>query len=193
MDTISSRESNTNFLPMIAIGAGAIALILAIVALVKLSSVSKELNDLRGLSAQVDSLNSQVGQVGQLNSQIGQLSQAIGTVDGNNRALANQTQTGFNAIRDELTQIKTRLESRGPAHPGGARAGAATPVAGPGEYIVKANDTGVSIARANGVSLDALKAVNPEVNWNRMHVGQRIKLPARAGAQPAQAAAQPAQ
>jgi len=179
MDTISSRESNTNFLPMIAAAVGAIAFILAIVALVKMSGVSKDINELKGISSRVESLESQVGQIGQ-------------QADSATRNLASQTQAGFNTVATELSQAKARLEKLeavrvAPAvHAAAGAAGARGPVvAGPGEYIVKSGDSGASIARANGVRLPDLMAVNPDVNWNKMHVGQKIKLPAKAGAQPA--------
>ena len=181
MDTISSRESNTNFLPMVAVAVGAVALILAIVALVKMSSVSKDINEInKGVNAQVDSINSQVAQLTQQSN--------------NTSALANNIRTSsqdvFNKIGDELTQAKARLDkleaARVAIHTAGPAGARGPVVAGPGEYIVKKGDTGATIARANGVRLADLMAVNPDVNWNRMQVGQRIKLPARAGAQPAQ-------
>jgi LysM repeat protein len=50
-------------------------------------------------------------------------------------------------------------------------------VAGPDEYIIKSGDTGAKIARERGVSLADLQTVNPGVNWTRLAVGQKIKLP----------------
>ena len=51
-------------------------------------------------------------------------------------------------------------------------------VAGPGEYIVKAGDTsGTKIAKAVGVSIGDLQAVNPGVNWSHLSIGQKLKLP----------------
>jgi LysM repeat protein len=44
-------------------------------------------------------------------------------------------------------------------------------------YKVKSGDTGAKIASANGVTLAKLKAANPGVNWNRLSVGQTIKIP----------------
>jgi len=199
MDTISSRESNTNFLPMAGVVIGAVALILAIVAFVKLAGVSKDVNEIKNISARVDSLESQLAQVGQF----GQFAQDAKSVASDAKTsvvnLATQTQTGFNNIGTALEKVNARLDRIETARPGvrpapagGAVRGAA-PVAGPGEYKVKSGDTGAKIASANGVKLSDLMAVNPDVNWNRMHVGQTIKLPAKAGAQPAQQQAQPNQ
>jgi len=50
-------------------------------------------------------------------------------------------------------------------------------VAGPGEYIVKAGDTGAKIARANGCSVSDLTSVNPGVSWSHLKVGEKLKLP----------------
>ncbi len=60
----------------------------------------------------------------------------------------------------------------------GAKGGSKEPVvAGPGEYVVKRGDTLAKIARANGVSLTDLQAVNPGVDSKHLKVGQKIKLP----------------
>ena len=52
-------------------------------------------------------------------------------------------------------------------------------MAGPEEYEVKAGDGGAKIAKANKVSLADLQAVNPDVNWMELEVGQKVKLPAK--------------
>jgi LysM repeat protein len=196
MDTISSRESNTNFLPMAGVIVGAIALIFAIVALVKVASANRDINELKGINDRVASLENQVGQLGSLPQAVADMKNYAGSI-------AKGTNDGFSKVSDELTAIKARLdkiESSRVANVRSGPRGATAAVAGPGEYLVKQGDTGATIARANGVRLADLMAVNPNVDWRRMHIGQRIKLPARAGAQsgqPAQSAAaaqaQPAQ
>ena len=53
-------------------------------------------------------------------------------------------------------------------------------VAGPGEYIVKSGDnSGTKIAKNLGVSIQDLQAVNPSVNWSKLAVGQKLKVPAK--------------
>jgi LysM repeat protein len=59
----------------------------------------------------------------------------------------------------------------------GSSGTAAAATAEPGTYVVKSGDTGVKIARDNNVSLTALMAANPDVNWNRLNVGQKINIP----------------
>jgi LysM repeat protein len=192
MDTISSRESNTNFLPMVGIAVGALALIIAVIVLLKMTGVSKDISELRGISARVDSLESQVVQVSQLGQHLGQISQLAQTVNSTRAhadSIQSATQTVVNQIAEELKQIRARLDrvegtrsapvASGGATPARAAANPEPAVAGPDEHIVKSGDIGVSIARANGVSLQALMAVNPDVNWNRLRPGQKIKLPKR--------------
>jgi len=185
MDTISSRETNTNFLPMAGIIVGAVALIISIVALVKLSSVSKEVAECRGLSAQVEGLNSQVAQLGQVAQAANDAKQMAAEASNYGKALNKLTQDALNQVGTEIAGIKTRLDARPAPGPAGGRGPV---VAGPGEYVVVAGDSsGTVIAHKNGVSLQALMAVNPGVNWNKLHIGQKLKLPAKAGAQPAAA------
>jgi len=46
------------------------------------------------------------------------------------------------------------------------------------EYVVVAGDTLAKIAKANGVSLKALEAANPGVDPKRLHVKQKLTIPA---------------
>jgi len=50
-------------------------------------------------------------------------------------------------------------------------------VAGKDEYVVKGGDTGTKIATATGFSVKQLEAVNPGVDWTKLKVGQKLKLP----------------
>jgi LysM repeat protein len=170
MDTISRENNNT--LPMVAIGAGAIAILLAVVALFKLSASGKELTLLReDLNSRVSSIESQV-------------SSAASTAE-SARSLANRlqgdTQTAFQSVANELGSVRaeiTKLQESMTKPKAAAGAAAKGPVvAGPGEYIVKAGDTGMKIARANGVAVGDLQAVNPGVNWAKLKVGDKLKLP----------------
>jgi len=53
-----------------------------------------------------------------------------------------------------------------------------TSLTGGGEYKVAKGDIGEAIAKKHGVSMKALAAANPEVNWNRLKVGQPLKIAA---------------
>jgi LysM repeat protein len=52
------------------------------------------------------------------------------------------------------------------------------PTGAAGEYKVAKGDLGTTIAKKNGVSLKALVAANPTVNWSRLRIGQVIQIPA---------------
>jgi len=216
MDTISSRESNTNFLPMAGIAVGAIALIFAVIALVKLTSMSKEITDTKNTAAaRFDSIDSQFSQLGPQLNQLNQLGPQLNTL-GTLAQAVNETKTyagnvakgtndGFAKVSDELTQIKTRIDrleaTRGGGRPIPPRGQApntttntpAGATASAGVYTVKSGDTGVTIARVNGVKLAELMSANPDVNWTRLRVGQAIKLPSAAPAATTTRTAQPAQ
>ncbi len=47
-----------------------------------------------------------------------------------------------------------------------------------GDYKVLKGDIGDTIAKKNGVSIKALVAANPSVNWTRLKVGQTLQIPA---------------
>ena len=112
------------------------------------------------------------------------MSTASASADKANSGVAKlQTST-----QDAVTQLSgmigetngrvTKIEEAQKARPVAAKGKSGEPaVAGPGEYIVKKGDTGASIARANGVSLTDLRTVNADINWNKLSVGQKVKLP----------------
>ena len=65
------------------------------------------------------------------------------------------------------------------------------PVPADGIYTIVANDNLWDIAKKFGLKSEDIKAVNPNVNWDRLQIGQKIILPTgkTASAQPKQAAA----
>jgi LysM repeat protein len=54
-------------------------------------------------------------------------------------------------------------------------AGKAAVAAGPGEYVVTKGDTLGGIAKKVGISLKSIQELNPDVNANRMQIGQKLK------------------
>ena len=65
--------------------------------------------------------------------------------------------------------------------PGADAGAAATGGAASSEHKVASGETGAVIAKKYGVSVKALQAANPTVNWNRMKVGQVLAIPAPTG------------
>jgi LysM repeat protein len=169
MDTIS-RENNS-MLPVGGIIVGVIGLLLGGYSAIKLSSVNRTLAAHEEKMARFDTLESQVSTASAASEKA---TRDLG-------ALTRSTQDAFNQVGAELGNLRgsiTKLEESAKAAPvKAAKAGGAPAVAGPDEYIVKSGDTGAKIARAQGVALADLLSVNPDVNWNRLAVGQKIKLP----------------
>ncbi len=60
------------------------------------------------------------------------------------------------------------------AKPAAANGKAATP-AGPGEYVVAKGDNLSSIAKKSGISLKAIQDLNPDVDSNKLRIGQKLK------------------
>jgi len=169
MDTISSRE-NSNILPVAGVIIGVIALLLSIIAFVKVNTANGK------IAVHDEKLTT-------LDTQVSTASASAEQAKTDIRKLTSQTQdavTQLSGMIGETNGRMAKLEEAQKARPvASAKAGGSKEpaVAGPGEYVVKKGDTGSSIARANGVSPTDLQAVNPGVNWNKMAVGQKLKLP----------------
>jgi len=188
MDTIGSREPNS-MLPVGAIIVGVIGLLLGGYSALTIGNVKRTLAEHEGKMARFDQFESQVSTAASASEKA---TRDIG-------ALTRSTQDAFNQVGAELGNLRgaiTKLEeapraraaaataapaaaNRGTATAAGAANNAAARPAGAasGEYVVKSGDTGVKIAREVGVSLGALQNANPDVNWNRLHVGQKLNLP----------------
>ncbi|WP_082782725.1 LysM peptidoglycan-binding domain-containing protein [Cephaloticoccus capnophilus] len=193
MDTIGSREPNS-MLPVGAIIVGVIGLLLGGYAALTIGNVKRTLAEHEGKMARFDQFESQVSTAASASEKA---TRDIG-------ALTRSTQDAFNQVGAELGNLRgaiTKLEeaprtraaaTAAPAANRGNAAAAASANAGTtasnnaaarpagaasGEYVVKSGDTGVKIAREVGISLGALQNANPDVNWNRLHVGQKLNIP----------------
>lgn len=169
MDTIS-RENNS-MLPVAGVVVGVIGLLLGGIALVQLSKVKQSVADHDLKVAQIDGVKATA-------------EGAATAADKANRDLAarmREVQEGFNqlgpavsTLREDVSKIQESLKKPAPA------AGKGGPVvAGPGEYVIKAQDSFAKIARAHGCSIADIQAVNPGVDSSKLKVGQKIKLPAK--------------
>ena len=177
MDTISQENNgSSSYLPVAALIIGLVAGVLAGVALAKVSAVNRQLEGQSALGARIDGLESQVRQAVTTSEQA---SQRISKVASDTNNAFNQVGEVINTLRGELAKAQEARPAPAPAAAAATKGGAATPTAGPGEYVVKSGDTGTRIATSAGISLQALMAANPDVNWNRLHVGQKIKVPGK--------------
>jgi LysM repeat protein len=171
MDTIS-RENNS-MLPMVGVVVGAVGLVIGLYAAISVSKLKVTVNAQADKIARVDDIAAQV-------------TTAQGASDKAARDIASlqsSTQGAVTQIAQDLAGIHEQIKHMEEVHVAkpaarGAKGGGGEPaVAGPGEYIVKAGDTGVRIAHANGCSLSDLESVNPGVTWNHLKVGEKLKLP----------------
>lgn len=184
MDTLP-RENNS-YLPIGALIVGALAIVLSIVALAKVSSAKNEIRDqLESLGAKIDRLDEVENVTRNAASSATSAVERANTAVSHITALQRSTQDALTHVGQELGNIRgevaelreTRVVSKTPAAGGTKSTGPV--VAGPDEYVVKSGDTGYKIASANGVSVADLQAVNPGVSWTALKVGQKIKLPAK--------------
>lgn len=173
MDTISSRENN-NVMPLVGVIAGVVALLLAIFAIVKVSSVNKIVLAQEEKVAKIDQIESQVNAA---NASAERANTDIRKLTTQTQDAVNQISTMIGDIRGAITKLEENQKAKTVSKPG--KEPKEAPVAGPGEYLVKKGDTGMKIAKANGVSLSDLQAVNPNVNWTKLSAGQKVKLPAK--------------
>jgi len=169
MDTIS-RENNS-MLPVAGVVVGVLSLLIGGYALVKVSSLQKQVATHEEKVSKIDGIESTV------NSASAAADKAARDITSLNRS----TQDAFNTVAASLGTIQasvTKLEESQKKPAAAAAKGSKEPaVAGPGEYIVKGGDTGAKIARAQGVTLADLISVNPGVDWTKLKVGQKVKLP----------------
>jgi LysM repeat protein len=172
MDTIS-RENNS-MLPMVGVVVGAVGLVIGLYAAISVSKLKVTVTGQADKIARIDDIAAQV-------------TTAQGASDKAARDIASlqsSTQGAVTQIAQDLAGIHEQIKHMEETHVAKAAArgakgggGGEPPVAGPGEYIVKAGDTGVRIAHANGCSLSDLEAVNPGVVWSHLKVGEKLKLP----------------
>lgn len=167
MDTIS-RENNS-LLPVAGVIVGVLGFLVGGYAAIKASSLQKTVAAQEEKISRVDSLESQVSSA----------TAASDKVARDINSLNRSTQEAFNTVAASLGNIQasiTKLEDS-QKRPAAAAKSSGPVVAGPDEYVIKGGDTGAKIARAQGIALADLMAVNPNLDWNHLRVGQKIKLP----------------
>jgi len=170
MDTIS-RENNS-MLPIGGVIIGALALIIGGYAAINLSKVNRTLAQQAEKVARIDDIASQVASSSAASDKAARDISSLAT---QTQAAVNQLGTGLATLDEKVKHMEEAHVVRASAK-AGAKGGEPV-VAGPGEYVVKAGDTGAKIARANGVSLSDLESVNTGVNWTHLKIGEKLKLP----------------
>jgi len=175
MDTLS-RDSNSSgsVLPLVGVIAGALGLILSVVALVKLSSIKKEVDVLnQDLTAKISTLE-------------GDVRNAAAKNETDNKALREAVQNALNQVGEQIGAMRgqiAKIEEAQKARPAAAAGkGGAAPVAtgvlnADGTYTIASGDTVAKVARKFAVKIDAIEAENPGLDPAKLKVGQKIRIP----------------
>ncbi len=174
MDTLS-RDSNSSgsVLPLVGVIAGGLALVLSIVALVKLSTLQKTVGEhTEAISSKLPALEASV-------------SAASAKAETDIKGLRTGIQTALDQVGNEIGTINAKLTKMEEAmkKPAAAAAGgkAGAPAGGTldanGNYVVGKGDSLAGIARKFGVKLDAIEAENPGIDPTKLKVGQKVKIP----------------
>ncbi|MFZ5494336.1 MAG: LysM peptidoglycan-binding domain-containing protein [Verrucomicrobiota bacterium] len=173
MDTLSRDSNSSNsVLPLVGVIAGALGLILAIVALVKLTTVQKTV-------AAHDTEIPKIATIeGDLRAATAKTETDIrGLREGVQNAL-NQVGTEIGTLRAQVTKVEEAQKARATAPAGKAGAPVATGVLNAdGTYTVAPGDTFSKIARKFSVKMDAIEAENPGIDPRGLKVGQKIRIP----------------
>lgn len=172
MDTLS-RDSNSSssILPLVGVIAGALGLILAIVALVKLSTLQK-------------TVAAHDAEIPRIASVEGEVRAATAKTESDLKNLREGVQNAFNQFGEQLGVINAKIakieEAQKAKAVAPAKAGAG-PVTGvlnaDGTYSVAPGDNLSKIARKFAVKLDAIEAENPGLDARSIKVGQKIRIP----------------
>jgi len=174
MDTLSRDSNNSgSILPLVGVIAGGLALVLAIVALVKLSTLQKT------VTAQGD----EVAKIATIETEVRSAAAKAetdmkGLRDGIQNAL-NSVGTEIGAMRAQITKIEEAQKARAaaPAGKGGAPGVVTGTVDANGNYAVAPGDTLSKIAKKFATRVDAIEAENPGLDPAKLRVGQKIKIP----------------
>ncbi|MDQ5981013.1 MAG: hypothetical protein QG602_3991 [Verrucomicrobiota bacterium] len=175
MDTLSRDSSSSNsVLPLVGVIAGALGLILAIVALVKLSTVQK----------MVTAHEAEMPKIARIETIEGDLRAATAKTENDLRGLREGVQNALTQVgeqmgvmRGQITKIEEAQKARSAAPAGKAGAAPTGVLNADGTYTVGSGDTFAKIARKFAVKMDAIEAENPGLDPTKLRVGQKIRIP----------------
>jgi LysM repeat protein len=176
MDTLSrdSNSSSGGILPLAGVIAGGLALVLSIVALVKLTSLQKTTAERAdAVEAKVTAMETTVA-----NTAAKADSDIKGLRTGVQQAL-DQVGTSIGEINGKLTKIEEAMKKPAPAAKGGAGGAPTGVLNADGTYTVASGDTISKIARKFGVKVDSIEAENPGLDPAKLGVGKKIRIPKR--------------
>ena len=176
MDTLSRDSNNSgSIMPLVGAIAGGLALVLSIVALVKLSTLQKT------VATQGDDVAAKVTAMeNEVRAATTKSEEAVkGLRTGVQQAL-DQVGGEIGTIKASLTKIEEAMKKPAPAAAGGKGGGGGVvtgTVDANGNYSVAPGDTVSKIAKKFATRVDAIEAENPGLDPAKLKVGQKIKIP----------------
>jgi len=172
MDTLS-RDSNSSgsILPLVGVIAGGLALVLSIVALVKLSTLQKT------VAAQGDEVAKIATIEAEVRSAAAKSETDIKNIRTGIQGALDSVGNTIGTMQAQITKLEEAAKKPAPAA-GGKGGGAVTgTVDANGNYSVAPGDTLSKIAKKFAVKPDAILAENPGLEATKLKVGQKIKIP----------------
>jgi LysM repeat protein len=167
-DSISSSSSESK-LPLIVgivgFALGAAGLVLALKAKSSAEAATIAATKATDTASEVNAALAQKANAADLTAINGELSNIKTTTDTNNKKFEDAIAALQKAVTTKSATTTT----------GGSGTSAKGTVAGPGTYAVQKGDTLGGIAKKVGLSLKALQDLNPNVNANKMQIGQVLK------------------
>ena len=174
MDTLS-RDSNSSgsILPLVGVIAGGLALVLSIVALVKLSTLQKTVTTQGEEVAKIATLETEV------HSATTKAENDLKNFRAGLQTTFDQVGTELGAMRAQITKVEEAMKARvaAPAGKAGAAAAPTGVMNSDGTYSVAPGDTLSKIAKKFATRVDAIEAENPGLDPAKLRVGQKIKIP----------------
>lgn len=172
MDTLS-RDSNSSgsILPLVGVIAGGLALVLSIVALVKLSTLQKS------VAAHDEAINKIPAIEASINDAATKAAANIKDLRTGIQTALDQVGNEIGTINAKITKIEEAQKARAAA-PGKGGAAAPTGVLNAdGTYSVAPGDTLSKIAKKFATRVDSIEAENPGLDPAKLKVGQKIRIP----------------
>lgn len=174
MDTLSRDSNNSgSILPLVGVIAGGLALVLAAVALFKLSAVQKTVAGQEESIAKISTLETDLHSVSaKSESDMKNLSSGI-------QNALNSVGTTIGEINAKIAKIEEAQKAKAvaPAAKGAAGAAATGTVDSSGRYTVAPGDSLYKISKKFGTSVDAIEAANPGLDARNLHPGQKVSIP----------------
>jgi LysM repeat protein len=161
-------------LPVGGIIVGVIALLLGGYAAISLSKVNRLLAEHQTKIDKIDGIESSASAAA---ASAEKAAKDIQSLTRSTQDAVTQISNMLGDMGGKITKLEEAAKKPVVTSKKGGKAGPSEAVAGPDEYVVKSGDTGMKIASANHVSVADLQAVNPGVNWSKLKVGDKVKLP----------------